>query len=56
MSQLLTKAQAAVELNVHPRTINRLVAASKLKAVKFGNVFRVDPAEIEKFKRKSTTK
>jgi excisionase family DNA binding protein len=54
-SKLLTKKEAAEILNVSPRTVNRLVAARRLKAVKVGNVFRVDPAEIETFKRRHST-
>jgi excisionase family DNA binding protein len=56
MSQkLLTKREAADVLNVSPRTVNRFVAARRLKAIKVGNVFRVDPAEIERFKQRHTT-
>ncbi len=57
MSQkLLTKREAADVLNVSPRTVNRLVASSKLRVVKVGNIFRVDPVEIEKFKQKHTSR
>lgn len=52
--KLLTKREAADVLNVSPRTVNRLVAARRLKAVKVGNIFRVDPAEIERFKQRHT--
>lgn len=57
MSQkLLTKREAADVLNVSPRTVNRLAAARKLRVVKVGNIFRVDPAEIEKFKQKHSSR
>ena len=52
--KLMTKREAAQILNVSPRTVNRLVAAGRLKAVKVGNIFRVDPAEIERFKQRHT--
>ena len=32
-----------------------LGSAKKIRAIKVGNVFRVDPAEIERFKKRFTT-
>lgn len=57
MSQkLLVKREVAEVLQVSERTVNRWVAARKLKAVKIGNIFRVDPAEIDRFKAKHTSR
>jgi excisionase family DNA binding protein len=53
--KLLTKKEAAEILNVSPRTINRLVAARDLKAVRHGRIFRVDPAEIERFMARNSS-
>jgi excisionase family DNA binding protein len=55
MSQkLLNKKETAEILRVSERTVNRLVAARQLKAIRFGNNFRVDPAEIERFKLRNS--
>lgn len=42
LPDLLTARQAAAILNVHPRTVTRLCAAGKLKAVKVASDWRVN--------------
>jgi excisionase family DNA binding protein len=48
----MKKVEAAEVLQVSERTINRWVAQKKLKAIRLGNIFRIDPEELERFKRK----
>lgn len=52
-NKLLTKVQVADLMGVSWRTVNRLVASGKLKAVRVGRLLRFEPAEIERFKSKA---
>jgi len=54
MSKMLTKKEAADLLKVSTRTVNRMVAAKKLKVFKYKNVFRVSEAELARFQSKYT--
>ncbi|MGO9389100.1 helix-turn-helix domain-containing protein [Rhodoblastus sp.] len=45
---LVTVQQAAVLLNVSPRTIRRLIAWGELAAVRIGGSVRIRPAELER--------
>ena len=43
---LLTTNEAATRLRIHPRTVQRLVAAGALRCVRLGSAVRFDPADI----------
>jgi excisionase family DNA binding protein len=43
---LLTTAEAAELLHVHPRTVQRLVARGQLSAIHLGAAIRFDPADV----------
>lgn len=46
---LLKKPTAAKILGVCPRTVDYLIAAGRLKAVKFGSSVRIDPRDLRAF-------
>jgi excisionase family DNA binding protein len=43
---LLTTAEAAAVLHVHPRTVQRLVERSQLEAIHLGAAVRFDPQDV----------
>jgi len=50
--EVLTTAQAATVMQVHPETVRRLIKAGKLKAVRWhtnGGAFRIPRAELDRF-------
>jgi excisionase family DNA binding protein len=44
--QLLTREQVARSLNVHPRTVGRLLESGKLAGYRVGGQWRIDPADL----------
>ncbi|MGH2559287.1 MAG: ATP-binding protein, partial [Thermomicrobiales bacterium] len=50
----LTARAAAERLGVSARTIRRAVARGDLPATKFAGVFRIDPADLERYRRRLT--
>ena len=43
----ITVAQAATELSVSQQRIRALIAAGRLRAVKFGSAWLIQPADLE---------
>ena len=41
--------EVADRLNIHPESVRRLIRQGKLPAIKFGNKWLVDKAELEQF-------
>lgn len=48
---LISVAQAAQILAVHPATIRRMIARGELPAKRVGRVWRVDPADLQPERR-----
>jgi excisionase family DNA binding protein len=48
---MLSKSQVARILDVHPRTIDRYIKDRRLKASGEGRTARIEPSEVERFKR-----
>lgn len=46
---LLTVAQVAERLAVHPMTVTRLVARGDLGAIRVGGQLRIDPGEFDAY-------
>jgi excisionase family DNA binding protein len=54
--ELLTPAQAAKELKLHPRTVRRYIREGKLKAIRLSNFYlRIRRSELERFLRERET-
>lgn len=51
MHALITVAEAAVMLSVHPATIRRMIARGEISAKRVGRVWRVDPTELQPERR-----
>ncbi len=49
MEKLLTVEQVASLLQVHWQTILNYIKAGKLRAVKLGRGYRIDPADLKRF-------
>ena len=49
-----TRSEAAKELKVSVKTVDRLILRGELKAAKIGNLVRIKKEEIEKFLDDST--
>ena len=50
--EVLTTAQVATVMRVHPETVRRLIKAGKLKAVRWnanGGTYRIARAELDRF-------
>ena len=51
LSHLLTVEEAAEQLRIHPSTVYRLARRGQLPAVKVGNQWRLDSANLEDWLR-----
>lgn len=52
-SNLLTVAEVAVELHVHPDTVRRRIRAGEIRVVRMGrNIIRVRREDLEEFMRR----
>lgn len=49
VKQMLTTEDVAKILNVHVRTVIRMIESGKLPAFKLDRVYRIDPDEFNKF-------
>lgn len=49
MDTLLTVEQVAAKLQVHWQTVLNYIKSSKLRAVKLGRGYRIDPKDLETF-------
>jgi excisionase family DNA binding protein len=49
MEQLLTVEQVAEKLQVHWQTILRYIKTGRLRAIKIGRGYRVDPSDLQQF-------
>jgi excisionase family DNA binding protein len=51
---MLTVAEFAKELSIHPRTVKRMIAQGRIKVVKLGyNLIRIEESELKRLKRES---
>ena len=52
---LLKKSEVAERLRVHPRTVAAYVRRGDLRAIRVGNAYRFDEAEVEAYLRRGAT-
>ena len=45
--KIISTAEAAKRLNVTPDRVRKMIEAKRLKATKFGNVWMIDPKDLE---------
>ncbi len=46
---LRTVAEAAVYLNVHVRTMRRIIASGELRTIRLGNQIRIRPSDLDDY-------
>jgi excisionase family DNA binding protein len=56
VTPLLTKKQAAERLSIFVRTLDRLRSTGEIKAVKVRGVVRFDPAALERYISRNTSR
>jgi len=56
METFLTVEQVAQKLQIHWQTVLRYIKNNKLRAVKLGRGYRVDPKDLDKFVEQLKTK
>lgn len=56
MDTFLTVEQVAQKLQIHWQTVLRFIKAGKLRAVKLGRGYRIDPDDLAKFVEQLKTK
>jgi excisionase family DNA binding protein len=48
--KIISTAEAAKRLNVTPDRVRKMIEAKRLKATKFGNVWMIDPKDLDAVK------
>lgn len=48
-ARLLTKSEAAAQIGVSDRSLQRHIAAGDIAVVRIGRMVRIDPAELDRF-------